>query len=95
MAYDVAVISSLFRGCYMSTNVAIKWPLARSLKLAVGHKRAYLMAWSHSSKNTTFDDGLSLPDDEDSLKLKLLWSLRNHFGSPLLIKERKLKPRRS
>jgi hypothetical protein len=81
MASDVAVISSLFRGCYTSTNVAIKiikWPLARSLNLRVGHKRAHLMARSHSSQNTTLDGGLSLPDDEDSfLKLSLLWSLRS------------------
>ena len=78
MASDVAVISSLFRGRYMSTNVAIKWPLARSLNLRVGHKRAHLIASSHSSQNTTLDGGLSLPDDEDSfLKLNLLWSLRS------------------
>jgi hypothetical protein len=78
MASDVAVISSLFRGRYMSTNVAIKWPLARSLNLTVDDDEAHMTAWSHSSQHTIRHGRLSLPDDEDSfLELNLLWSFRS------------------
>ena len=77
MAPDVAVISASFRGRYMSTNVAIKWPLAR--RLIVEGEEAEMTAWSHSSRDTIFDDRLSLPNDpdEDFLKLELLWLLRS------------------
>ena len=76
MASDVAAITALFPGRYTSTNVAIKFPLARSLKISMEEGYARLIAWSHSSQDTTPDGGLSLPDDEDSfLKINLLWLL--------------------
>jgi hypothetical protein len=74
MASDVAAIAALFPGRYTSTNVAIKCPLARSLKISIQEDYAHLSAWSHSSQDTTLDSGLSFPDDEDPfLKINLLW----------------------
>ena len=40
MASDVAVISAFFRGRYTSTDVAIKWPLVRTLRLVAEDKEA-------------------------------------------------------
>ena len=54
MTSDVAMISALIRGRYMSTSVAIKWPLTRTLGLVVEVEEVEITAWSHSSRDTIF-----------------------------------------
>jgi len=72
-ASDVAPIAALFSGPYTSTNVAMQWPHARSLKVSMEEDYAQLTAWSHSSQNTIFHN--ELPDYTDSsVNLELCWS---------------------